>query len=239
MSACVVGVAIGTPYKGIGVTVVEAATGRVIEAVTVNPDPALGAESLADASRTALAIARQIVRDTDASNCGVLVVEDLERDRPRRQQRRAAAARADVQAAAQARIAMHGALLANIEVGVPLFVVPAIGEVPASECPDVLSGTKPAGWRGVRGSRREVQRTAWAVASQVRDSLVPVTADDYPAALASAIKACRPTEAGLLDACIRALDVVTPPVGAPVVPIDALERWALAQGLTNERRTTK
>ena len=48
MNVFVAGIAVGTPYKGIGVTVIDAATGAVVEAVTINPESALGDDALPD-----------------------------------------------------------------------------------------------------------------------------------------------------------------------------------------------
>lgn len=235
MTAAIIGVAVGTPSNGIGVVVIS--DGEVIEGVTVTRNPGQGITTLWDVARAAVEAGLAIAADHGFEHA-VWVIEDINTARPRTQARRAAANRASVREAARARAEMHGAVVALIPAGAARFDVAPIGDVPAEQCPELLSGKKPSAWRGPRGQRREVQRTAWRATAPDCDSLVPAQADEYPGALAQVIRAFRPTADSLHAACQVALATVTRPAGAPVLAADHLHQWATAQGLTTDPRTT-
>ena len=231
----IVGVSLGAPYRrGTGVTVIDVtgAAPGVVEAVTIASDRSLGDAALPVAAVRAVDAGLDMAARAASGAAVVWAIESPSVGTGRGgQQKRAASHRASVQAAQAARLVMQGAVLGAIPAGTPVLTVPSIGDVPAGRCPAALSGPIPRGWRGERGSRREVQRTAWVAAEYARRLLAPATPDVYPSVLAAVIRTARPSPQTLRDVCATALAVVTPPVGAPVLTVDALAHWARNQTL--------
>lgn len=236
----IIGVCIGTPTKGIGVTVLGG-SGEVVEAVTVTPDTTKGPDGLIESANMALAHGLDIANAACPGALPLVVFEDIAR--PPGRKARAAAAREVVHRAQVAREVIRDALMLGIAPTVGVLTVPPIGDVSSESCPPWLSGPIPPGWRGTRGSRRESERTAWVAAMQARSTLVaaaslagdtaaPATADDYPSALAAVIRAAEAAdETALRHAAIVALYVVERPDGAPALTVDSLVTWAHIHGL--------
>lgn len=165
-----IGIAIGAPYRrGIGVCVTTPA--GIVQAVTITPDRALGGtEALIDAARRAIAVGIEIATEAGDTH-PTWAIEGIPGSRGVTQQQRAAAARADVRATWEARMLIRAVIRSDIPDPRHIVDAPSIGDIPADRCPPVLSGPKPRDWRGARGDRREVQRTAWACAEYARRSI--------------------------------------------------------------------
>lgn len=231
----VVGIAFGKPSDGVGVAVLDG--GEVVEAATILATLP-GFAGCADAGTRAVRLALDILADHDLREA-VWVVEEPVNRPTSPQQRRAAAARSDVQHAATVRAVAAGAVLATVHMlpEPPLVLIePSPGPYDPAECPPVLAGTQPSHWRGPRGVRRNIQQSAWGLARPVTHRFSPATGEAYTAALAYVIKQSLPRVQDLATAADIAVRTITPPPGAPALTAHQVATWASTQNLTTEAR---